>query len=293
MARATRPRSPSTRSIASGGPLGLAASLGRPSSCRAIPSSWRCRGPRRERSCGGACIRGCRRIVPWFSVSHRKEPDPGLGTFPGPGSGSCRCAPENQGTSRRQPRLQAPRHDLSLRGPRHRHEEEIARQLECFPRHAAASREFRKIRSTSSRANVAWSISTSSDRSNGSTYGDVSSRRQPDRFRDWRHRQFDAPRWQAGFVVQTTEAPPGSYQVDATCPRCRRSPRPTNGRSGACSSNPSAATKTSWSPPRKPLRRTSTRQTRTQTLQMASNPARSTSLKEIAIQPLLAINRAS
>ena len=89
---------------------------------------------------------------------------------------------ENQGRrSRRQPRLQAPRHDLSLRGPRHRHEEEIARQLECFPRHAAASREFRKIRSTSSRANVACSISTSSDRSNGSTYGGVSSRRQPDR----------------------------------------------------------------------------------------------------------------
>ena len=64
------------------------------------------------------------------------------------------------------------------------------------------------MRSTWSRANVACSPAPSSEGSNGSTSGGVSSRRQPDRFRDWRHRRFDAARRQAGFVVQTVEAPP-------------------------------------------------------------------------------------
>ena len=45
------------------------------------------------------------------SLCRRKEPDPGLGPFPD--------APRAGGAA--QPRLQAPRHDLSLRGPRHRH----------------------------------------------------------------------------------------------------------------------------------------------------------------------------
>ena len=45
----------------------------------------------------------------------RKEPDPGPGPFPAP----LADAPRAGGAA--QPRLQAPRHDLSLRGPRHRH----------------------------------------------------------------------------------------------------------------------------------------------------------------------------
>ena len=48
------------------------------------------------------------------SLCRRKEPDPGLGP-PAP----LADAPRAGGAA--QPRLQAPRHDLSLRGPRHRH----------------------------------------------------------------------------------------------------------------------------------------------------------------------------
>ena len=53
-----------------------------------------------------------RALVLWC---RRKEPDPGPGPFPAP----LADAPRAGGAA--QPRLQAPRHDLSLRGPRHRH----------------------------------------------------------------------------------------------------------------------------------------------------------------------------
>ena len=228
MARASRPRSPSTRSIASGGPLGLQPH--RSGDLQAVERSL-LRGDVEGReetgravalvvvaAAGSACPGSlCRR--------RRAGNDPRPWTVPSPSSPTQRTRAGGSGGS----------HDYKRHGTTSLFAaldiatKERSLDSKCFPRHAAASREFRQIRSTSSRANVACSPSTSSDRSNGTTYGDVSSRRQPDRFRDWRHRRFDAPRWQAGFVVQTHQRPPGSYQVDATCPRCPGSPRPTNG----------------------------------------------------------------
>ena len=79
----------------------------RPSSCRAIPSSWR------RSATSSVCI-WRRRIVPWFSVSTKRARSRPW-TVPSP----LADAPRAGGAA--QPRLQAPRHDLSLRGPRHRH----------------------------------------------------------------------------------------------------------------------------------------------------------------------------
>ena len=79
MARAsTRPRP----FIASGGPSACSRIARRPSSCRAIPSSWR------RSATSSVCI-WRRRIVPWFSVSTKRARSRPW-TVPSP---SCRCAP--------------------------------------------------------------------------------------------------------------------------------------------------------------------------------------------------------
>ena len=77
-AAATRPRP----FIASGGPSACSRIARRPSSCRAIPSSWR------RSATSSVCI-WRRRIVPWFSVSTKRARSRPW-TVPSP---SCRCAP--------------------------------------------------------------------------------------------------------------------------------------------------------------------------------------------------------
>ena len=68
--------------IASGGPSACSRIARRPSSCRAIPSSWR------RSATSSVCI-WRRRIVPWFSVSTKRARSRPW-TVPSP---SCRCAP--------------------------------------------------------------------------------------------------------------------------------------------------------------------------------------------------------
>ena len=89
-----------------GGPSACSRIARRPSS-RAIPSSWR------RSATSSVCI-WRRRIVPWFSVSTKRARSRPW-TVPSP---SCRCAPGRRSGAAT---TQAPRHDLSLRGPRHRH----------------------------------------------------------------------------------------------------------------------------------------------------------------------------
>ena len=86
---------------------------------------------------------------------------------------------------RRQPRLQAPRHDLSLRGPRHRHEGEIIGK--CFPRHRA--REFRKFLDLVE-ANVPADLDIHIVMDNYGTH-------KTKAIRDWFAKR---PRWQAHFT---------------------------------------------------------------------------------------------
>ena len=90
--RRTRPMEPSLDArasghapspfIASGGPSACSRIARRPSSCRAIPSSWR------RSATSSVCI-WRRRIVPWFSVSTKRARSRPW-TVPSP---SCRCAP--------------------------------------------------------------------------------------------------------------------------------------------------------------------------------------------------------
>ena len=119
---ATRPRP----FIASGGPSACSRIARRPSSCRAIPSSWR------RSATSSVCI-WRRRIVPWFSVSTKRARSRPW-TVPSP---SCRCAPGRRSGAAT---TTAPRHDLSLRGLDIATGEIIGK---CFPRHRA--REFRKF----------------------------------------------------------------------------------------------------------------------------------------------------
>ena len=100
---ATRPRP----FIASGGPSACSRIARRPSSCRAIPSSWR-----RSATSSGIWRR---RIV--RSLCRRKEPDPGLRPFPAP----LADAPRAGG---------AGSHDLARplsSRPRHRHGRAVSR----------------------------------------------------------------------------------------------------------------------------------------------------------------------
>ena len=101
---------PSTRSIASGGPLGLQPHRSETFKLSSDPF----RGVEKARRHRAVACIWRRRIVPWFSVSTKRGSRP----WTGPSPGSCRCAGQAE---RRRARLQAPRHDLSLRGPRHRH----------------------------------------------------------------------------------------------------------------------------------------------------------------------------
>ena len=105
MARASG-HAPSTF-IASGGPSACSRIARRPSSCRAIPSSWR------RSATSSVCI-WRRRIVPWFSVSTKRARSRPW-TVPSP---SCRCAPGRRSGAAT---TTSATHDLSLRGPRHRH----------------------------------------------------------------------------------------------------------------------------------------------------------------------------
>ena len=113
--------------IASGGPSACSRIARRPSSCRAIPSSWR------RSATSSVCI-WRRRIVPWFSVSTKRARSRPW-TVPSP---SCRCAP---GQAERRSHDYKRHGTTSLFAALDIATGEIIGK--CFPRHRA--REFRKF----------------------------------------------------------------------------------------------------------------------------------------------------
>ena len=113
-----------------------------------------------------------------LALCRRKEPE-GLGPFPAP----LADAPRAGGAA--QPRLQAPRHDLSLRGPRDIATGEIIGK--CFPRHRA--REFRKFLDLVE-ANVPADLDIHIVMDNYGTH-------KTKAIRDWFAKR---PRWQAHFT---------------------------------------------------------------------------------------------
>ena len=158
-------------------------------------------GPRHRRSVFGAAG-SCP-----GSLCRRKEPDPGPGPFPAP----LADAPRAGGAA--QPRLQAPRHDLSLRGPRHRHGRD---HRQMFP--APSGPRVPQIpRPRRGRTSLLISTSTSSWTTTGPT--------RPRRSANWFAKR---PRWQAHFHThQRLLAEPGRALVRAADRQADQARRPS------------------------------------------------------------------